>query len=182
MTIAMFSLIVFSLTVFSALLANFSALLSGDDGDGGWDIDVPDGDTDFHMAARKTETLKIKVKNGGSSVANQPVVFAITTALSGATGQFTEGVQRITTTTTTTAKPQSSSSRRTSERSTSSLPGTTARKRCTSHPGEEKTREPGDHVALHRDRRGASGTIIAIKNRGRTSNDNPIICRRWFMP
>jgi len=73
--------------------------VADESGGHGWDIDVPDGDKDFHMMARKTETLKIKVKNGGDHVANQPVVFAITTALDGATGQFTEGVQRITTTT-----------------------------------------------------------------------------------
>jgi putative ABC transport system permease protein len=38
MTIAMFSLIVFSLTAFSAIIANFSALYGGADGDGGYDI------------------------------------------------------------------------------------------------------------------------------------------------
>ena len=38
MTIAMFSLIIFSLTTFSAVNANFEALLTGEDGDGGWDI------------------------------------------------------------------------------------------------------------------------------------------------
>ncbi len=38
MTIAMFSLIVFSLTVMSVLNANFSALFSGDDARAGWDV------------------------------------------------------------------------------------------------------------------------------------------------
>jgi putative ABC transport system permease protein len=38
MTIAMFSLIIFSLTVFSAVNANFSALTSGKDSAGGWDV------------------------------------------------------------------------------------------------------------------------------------------------
>ena len=38
MTIAMFSLIIFSLTAFSAIIANFSALYGGEDGDGGYDI------------------------------------------------------------------------------------------------------------------------------------------------
>ncbi|MEX0799585.1 MAG: FtsX-like permease family protein [Dehalococcoidia bacterium] len=38
MTIAMFSLIIFSLTTFSAVNANFAALLTGEDGDGGWDV------------------------------------------------------------------------------------------------------------------------------------------------
>ncbi len=38
MTIAMFSLIVFSIVVFSAVNANFSATLTGDGGDGGWDV------------------------------------------------------------------------------------------------------------------------------------------------
>jgi putative ABC transport system permease protein len=50
MTIAMFSLIIFSLTVFSAVNANFIAMISGDTGKDGWDIvatenrtnDVPD--------------------------------------------------------------------------------------------------------------------------------------------
>jgi putative ABC transport system permease protein len=38
MTIAMFSLIIFSLTVFSAVTANFSAMITGGGADGGWDI------------------------------------------------------------------------------------------------------------------------------------------------
>ncbi len=38
MTIAMFSLIIFSLTVFSAINSNFSAMLTGDDGDGGYQV------------------------------------------------------------------------------------------------------------------------------------------------
>ena len=38
MTIAMFSLIVFSITVMTALNANFSALFSGDEARGGWDV------------------------------------------------------------------------------------------------------------------------------------------------
>jgi putative ABC transport system permease protein len=50
MTIAMFSLIIFSLTVFSAVNANFTAVISGDPGQDGWDLvatenrtnDVPD--------------------------------------------------------------------------------------------------------------------------------------------
>ena len=47
MTIAMFSLIVFSLTTFSAVNANFEALVTGEDGDGGYDVvvTVNDGDT-----------------------------------------------------------------------------------------------------------------------------------------
>ncbi len=80
-------------------LGDVAILASADDSRAGLDIDVPDGDNDFHMKARNSETLKVKVKNSGSPVANQPVIFAITTALDGATGQFTEGVQRITTTT-----------------------------------------------------------------------------------
>src|SRR5262249_30621772 len=35
---AMFSLIVFSLTVFSAIISNFNAVISGADGNGGWDV------------------------------------------------------------------------------------------------------------------------------------------------
>ncbi len=80
-------------------LGDVQVLAVADDSRKGWDIDVPDGDNDFHMEARDTETLRIKVKNGGDGAANQPVIFSITTALDGATGQFTEGVQRITTTT-----------------------------------------------------------------------------------
>jgi putative ABC transport system permease protein len=38
MTIAMFSLIIFSLTTFSAIIANFSALYGGADGNGGYDL------------------------------------------------------------------------------------------------------------------------------------------------
>ncbi|MGE0687623.1 MAG: ABC transporter permease, partial [Dehalococcoidia bacterium] len=38
MTIAMFSLIVFSLSVFSALNSSFAALMSASGGDGGWDV------------------------------------------------------------------------------------------------------------------------------------------------
>ena len=38
MTIAMFSLIIYSLTTFSAVNANFTAMITGEDGDGGWDI------------------------------------------------------------------------------------------------------------------------------------------------
>ena len=38
MTIAMFSLIIFSLTAFSAIIANFSALYGGADGNGGYDV------------------------------------------------------------------------------------------------------------------------------------------------
>jgi putative ABC transport system permease protein len=38
MTIAMFSLIVFSITTFSIVNSNFAALTTGDDGDGGWDV------------------------------------------------------------------------------------------------------------------------------------------------
>jgi len=38
MTIAMFSLIIFSLTTFSAVNANFIAVISGDSGQDGWDI------------------------------------------------------------------------------------------------------------------------------------------------
>jgi hypothetical protein len=74
-------------------------VLAANDDDSEWDIDVPDGDTDYHVKANKTQTLRVEVERGDSDVANQPVVFAITTALEGASGRFTEGVQRITTTT-----------------------------------------------------------------------------------
>jgi putative ABC transport system permease protein len=38
LTIAIFSLIVFSIVVFSAVNANFTATMTGDNGDGGWDV------------------------------------------------------------------------------------------------------------------------------------------------
>jgi len=38
MTIAMFSLIIFSLTVFSAVNSNFTAMITGEDGDGGYQV------------------------------------------------------------------------------------------------------------------------------------------------
>lgn len=149
--------------------------------DGGWDIDVPDGDSDYHMKARKTETLKVKVKNGGSGVANQPVVFAITTALSGATGQFTEGVQRITTTTDNDGEASVEFEAGASSGAVyveAFVPGTDAHETLHVYiQAKEKTfwnpATTSLYVAL-----GAgivAGTIVAIKNRGRDENDKPII-------
>ena len=61
MTIAMFSLIIFSLTVFSAVNANFIAMVSGDAGQDGWDViatanrtyDVPDLTAALDTATRR---------------------------------------------------------------------------------------------------------------------------------
>jgi hypothetical protein len=72
-----------------------SAADNGDD----WEIDDDMEDDDFHIKARKKEELRVKVKNGSGSEANQPVVFAIVEALDGASGSFGEGVQRVTTST-----------------------------------------------------------------------------------
>ncbi len=162
------------------LLGDVEIMRVSDD-DGGWDIDVPDGDTDFHMAARKTETLKIKVKNGGSGVANQPVVFAITTALSGATGQFTEGVQRITTTTDNDGEASVEFESGASSGAVyveAFVPGTDAHETLHVYiQAKEKTfwnpATTSLYIAIGAG--AVAGTIIAIKNRGRTSNDNPII-------
>jgi len=67
--------------------------------DDDWEIDSHDMDDEVHMKARKTEKLEVKVKRGGDHVSNQPINFAITGALDGATGTFPGGVQRVTVTT-----------------------------------------------------------------------------------
>lgn len=149
--------------------------------DDGWDIDVKDGDSKFHMAARKTETLKIKVKNGGSSVANQPVVFAITTALSGATGQFTEGVQRITTTTDNDGEASVEFESGASSGAVyveAFVPGTDAHETLHVYiEAKEKTVWNPTTTALYIaiGAGAVAGTVLAINNRGRNSNDNTII-------
>jgi putative ABC transport system permease protein len=57
MTIAMFSLIIFSLTVFSAVNSNFTAMLTGEDGDGGYEVvaTVTTGDADATLVESLTE-------------------------------------------------------------------------------------------------------------------------------
>lgn len=65
----------------------------------GWDIDTIDEDDDYHVDVRESRRIRIRVENNGSAVPNQAVTFAITSALDGASGSFTDGVQRITTTT-----------------------------------------------------------------------------------
>jgi hypothetical protein len=64
--------------------------------DDDWEIDAHDSDDDIQMKARKSEKLEVKVKRGGDSVTNQPINFAITGALDGASGTFPNGAQRVT--------------------------------------------------------------------------------------
>jgi hypothetical protein len=64
--------------------------------DDDWEIDAHDSDDEINMGARKTEKLEVKVKRDGNSVNNQPINFAITGALDGATGTFPNGAQRVT--------------------------------------------------------------------------------------
>jgi hypothetical protein len=162
-------------------LGDVQILAAADDSRKGWDIDVPDGDNDFHVKARHTQTLRVKVKNAGDSVANQPVVFAITTALDGASGQFTEGVQRITTTTdndgvaTVDLETGASSGAVYVE---AFVPGTDAHETLHVYvmAKEETFWNPTTttlYVALGA---GAiAGTILAVKNRGRQENNPGII-------
>lgn len=58
MTIAMFSLIIFSLTAFSAINANFLAVTTGEDGDGGYDVvaTANEGETVSQIQQDLTET------------------------------------------------------------------------------------------------------------------------------
>lgn len=162
-------------------LGDVEILAAVDKDSNGWDIDIPDGDDDFHMMARKTETLRVKVKNGGSSMPNQPVVFAITTALDGATGQFTEGVQRITTTTdndgVATVDFESGASSGTVYVE-AFVPGTDAHETLHVYiDAKEKTfwnpATTSLYVALGAG--AVAGTILAIKNRGRNDTNPNII-------
>lgn len=66
--------------------------------DDDWEIDAVEDD-DLRVRARKKETIRVKVKRDDSPVSNQPVTFAITQAIDGATGGFDEGTQRVTVTT-----------------------------------------------------------------------------------
>jgi putative ABC transport system permease protein len=65
MTIAMFSLIIFSLTTFSAVNANFAALTSGSDSAGGWDVVVTGSDNVV------VERMKSELSNKHSPAADQ---------------------------------------------------------------------------------------------------------------
>jgi hypothetical protein len=67
--------------------------------DDDWEIDDIDESDNLRVKARNDVSLKVKVRKDGSSVSNQPVSFAITQALDGATGGFDEGTQRVTVTT-----------------------------------------------------------------------------------
>jgi hypothetical protein len=80
-------------------LGDVAILASDNDAAAGLSVDTVGDDDDYHVSARGKHTLRVRVQNNGSSVPNQSVTFAITTALGGASGQFTDGVQRITTST-----------------------------------------------------------------------------------
>lgn len=76
MTLAMFSLIVFSVVTFSAVNANFSALLTGDDGDGGFQV----------VATQNTPIvgdLKTALQDLGSPAADDVTAIGRTTVLNG---------------------------------------------------------------------------------------------------
>ena len=77
MTIAMFSLIIFSLTVFSAVNANFEQVFNGEDGDGGWDV--------MTTANRNTTVREIQVAliEAGAPVANDVTGSGSTTLFTG---------------------------------------------------------------------------------------------------
>jgi hypothetical protein len=74
-------------------------LLAAANADDDLELDDTDDSDYIHIKARSSETLKVKLKKNGSEISNQPVTFAITQAIDGATGGFDEGVQRITTST-----------------------------------------------------------------------------------
>jgi putative ABC transport system permease protein len=78
MTIAMFSLIIFSLTTFSAVNANFAALLTGEDGDGGWDVVATANE------GTAVGDLRSTLKESGAPVADD---IAVTGAVSTFRGQ-----------------------------------------------------------------------------------------------
>lgn len=63
MTIAMFSMIVFSVTTFSAVNANFSAVASGEDGDGGYQVVVDE-------IEGSSRNLRLALGYAGAPVAN----------------------------------------------------------------------------------------------------------------
>lgn len=144
----------------------------------GWDVDVED---EVHMKARDTETLKVKVKNSGSPVSNQPVVFAITTAMDGATGEFTEGVQRITTTTDNDgeARVQFKSGAATGQVYVEAfIPGTDARDTSHIHIlAKEKTfwnaKTKALYIALGAG--AVAGAIVAVENTIGNDDRNPVI-------
>jgi putative ABC transport system permease protein len=77
MTIAMFSLIVFSLATFSAINSSFVAMLTADGGDGGWDI--------MTTANRNTEVTDVKtaLASANTSVDDDIAAYGQTTTFDG---------------------------------------------------------------------------------------------------
>lgn len=146
----------------------------------GWDIDTIDEDDDYHIDAKEKRTIRIRVENNGSAVPNQAVTFVVATALDGASGGFTDGVQRITTTTDGDGVAEvefvagAAGGRINLE---AFVPGTDAHKTLyLIIDAKEKTfwnpATTSLYVALGAG--AVAGTILAIKNRGRDSND-PVI-------
>jgi putative ABC transport system permease protein len=94
MTIAMFSLIIFSLTTFSAVDANFTAMIAGEESNGGWDIiataksnndlgdvqrslrelDAPEGDQIASTGRVTTYTGQQEVRQGSDDWSEYPVI------------------------------------------------------------------------------------------------------------
>jgi hypothetical protein len=86
-------------TTLDRSLGDVAVLAADHDHAAGLAVDKVGDDDDYHVKARGRQQIRVRVRNNGSTVPNQSVTFAITTALNGASGQFTEGVQRITTST-----------------------------------------------------------------------------------
>jgi hypothetical protein len=147
--------------------------------DDGWDIDTIDEDNDYHVDARKTRNIKIRVENNGSPVPNQAVTFAITQALNGASGGFTDNVQRITTTTDgdgTAEVELAVGAAQGTLHLEAFVPGTDAHKVMYIYvDAKEKTfwnpATTSLYVALGAG--AVAGTVLAIKNRGRGDDNIP---------
>jgi putative ABC transport system permease protein len=77
MTIAMFSLIIFSLTTFSAVNANFTALVSGEGGDGGWDVVATANE------GQTLDDLEDDLADGGAAIADEVTASAPVTTFRG---------------------------------------------------------------------------------------------------
>jgi putative ABC transport system permease protein len=85
MTIAMFSLIVFSIVTFSAVNANFQATTTGDSGDGGWDV--------VTTANRNSgiDDVRAELDRGGASIADRIAASGRTTTFTGSQQVFHDG-------------------------------------------------------------------------------------------
>jgi putative ABC transport system permease protein len=77
MTIAMFSLIVFSIVTFSAVNANFTATMTGDGGDGGWDVVATSNRNNT------VDDVVAALNDGDAQVVNQIEASARTTTFTG---------------------------------------------------------------------------------------------------